>query len=158
MQFYAAICVHRFCRHYEVNDAELNRYIHHLASIMTMKDVVGWADSFDSSDIDKLAVCLPERFSAMMPTATLKDLEALIGYSAEVGLVDMYGAPTNDPQLFLRKCLAILDKHQIAVPDLQNLNPNREHEEWGGIISKTELAVHLAKHDVPPDNRWPLIN
>lgn len=69
-------------------------------------------------------------------------LHRLLEFAVEVGLVDMYGAHTDDPSMFLEKCAQILRTKGFEPPTLEEVlgeGPRAVQPTWGEA-SATDAA------------------
>jgi hypothetical protein len=83
---------------------------------------------------------LPDSLIDIIPENKLAVFNELVECVVEVGIVDMYGATTDEPLNFLKKCMAILRSHGIAPPKLENIfdiqrAENKRNIDWGEPIS-----------------------
>ena len=109
-------------------------------------DLPAWEQAGASLFIPGRGDPIPEDVERTVPTQSLDSFRRLIEYCIEVGIVDMYGAPTTLPLEFLEKCLAILGDSEIKSPSVNEIsNLSQNGDVWGEPLNADEYQ-HLAEH------------
>lgn len=140
MQAYAALCLRQFCENWAIRHEFINELVLHLMQIMTAQDLSEWEQRGAVLKITGRGDPLPIGVIDNIPTDILDDFNNFVELCVEVGIVDMYGASTEQPLNFLEKCIDILKRNNIEFPD-----PNLiikygcGGNGWGEAIGDTEI-------------------
>jgi hypothetical protein len=148
MQIYAALCFKEFCRHFRICHPAIDELIEHLIDIGTAQDLPKW-------DLEgrKLAITgrgddFPSDVVDAVPNNLLNAFSSLVELSVEVGIIDMYGDPSESPADFLKKCLDILAKHSVAAPNENGLRSlGAGFDSWGSAVNEADLSNYLQTFD-----------
>lgn len=148
-QFLAAVCLRRFCKYFEINHIYVNQLISHLARILIAEDLTSWEKKGSSLKLVGRGDPIPKEVSDIVPDEIVDSFEILVQSCVEVGIVDMYGAPTDYPKKILEECFQILRLYNIREPDIEKLgHVNSENDGWGGALQIDEFTQLSNKYDV----------
>lgn len=149
LQAYAALCLLRFCKNFEIKDAAINELFHHLIQILSVNNLSSWEQYGANILITGRGDPIPERITQIINPDILKSFILLVEYCVEVGIVDMYGGATNQPMQFVEKCIAILRDYDLDEPSMKVLEEyKRGDDHWGNAISNAELEMILIAYGV----------
>ena len=150
MQARGALCLTVYCHSQGIRHPDIIELLDHLLDLLTATDLPTW-----EATGTQLALCgrgdpLPEEVEASVPPGLRHEFFVLVGHVVEIGLTDMYGAPSHDPKRFLLKAIETLNRHRLQVPDIDDLLPagcldNATEDAWGEPISP-EASINIRKH------------
>jgi GT2 family glycosyltransferase len=149
---YAALCLASFCAHKNLRDSLIQELLDHLFSILITENLAEWNATGVRLDLFLRGDPIPEKVCRNENHSIRKELEALINYVVEVGIVDIFAHVSSEPDRFLAKCIEVLKKNQVPIPEIPDELPvtsfpcqdeiKEEHNRWGGIITN-ELYLSL---------------
>jgi len=146
LQAYAALCLKEYCESLNISHSEIDNLVAHLFGILISDDLPAWEQAGASLAIPGRGDPIPEAIEEAIPTQYLDGFSRLVEYCIEVGIVDMYGAPSALPLEFLEKCLAILNDSQAQPPSGKEINEVRQRGDvWGeplGADDYRQLVDH----------------
>lgn len=149
MQMYAGLCLWQFCSHFKVKHPLIDQLLLHLMKLMTASDLPRWEQDGAFLDITGRGDPLPEEISLLLSPDNLHRFNALVENCVEVGLVDMYGAPTDKPANFLQRVMDILSDSNVPLPSPDMLiKCNTGADVWGEPIGNRELKEILDAYGV----------
>ncbi|ASP34868.1 hypothetical protein CHH27_17830 [Labrenzia sp. VG12] len=143
-QAYAALCLHAFCKERDINDPAAQQLITHLLRVLTSANLPEWESAGAVLEVtgrgDPLPTALVERHS----DNDLTDFQHLADLCVEVGLVDMYGDCTDQPDQCLSACLSFLETRAIPAPTVAPLATlHNDAKGWGSPISEAAFQRFL---------------
>lgn len=150
-QAFAALCLAKYCTIRKIYHHSISELIEHLLSILICHSLSNWEDKGTSLEITGRGDPLPDSLIRMIPDNNLGTFNRLVECVVEVGIVDMYGANTDEPLRFLQECIKILENDGILPPDLEDIivtqqKENQQENAWGAPISKLEYEQILQKY------------
>ncbi len=146
MQAYAALCLYQFCCHLDIKHSAIDELVNHLLKILYVENLPDWEQSGAELDITGRGDPLPDDVASILPESHYDDFESLVECAVEVGIADMYGASTEQPKSFLKKCIDILDNAGVGLPTTEFVSKYRANNDpWGGVITHTEFDDFLNK-------------
>ncbi len=135
-------------------------------SILTTDDLPGWEGRGCQIELSGRGDPVPEQVIDLVRLEHRKAFKELLENCIEVGIADMYGAPTDQPGKYLKECLEIIRRSGVALPSFDMLakyrknpdargtdKPRQEDFWWGEPITRTDLKEILEFHDVPCEVR-----
>ncbi len=147
MQLHAAICLWNFCSHLKISHPSIDELLRHLCSIMTASNLADWERNGAMLVITGRGHLMPEDVMRVVPVEEFKDFFHLVECVVEVGIVNMYGATTEEPRQFLIECTDILRSKGIMLPDSEViLTRQADTDAWGSPITQEELKDILEFH------------
>lgn len=121
-QIYGALCLQNFCNHYNIEYGGIDKLLIHLLSINKRDDLIQWDTEGKQLEITGRGDKLPTALIKKIGSETLiQDLSELIDSVVEIGIVDMYGADSIHPSNFIRKCIKILENHDVPLPSIEDV-------------------------------------
>ncbi|TMP82321.1 hypothetical protein CWB73_05380 [Pseudoalteromonas phenolica] len=141
MQAYAAICLLIFCDHIRITNNAITELIKHLLAMSTAKSLPDWEQAGTGIAITGRGDPVPAEVDEAIPENYKATFNTLVECCVEVGIVDMYGASTEQPRLFLEKCIGIVQSLGLELPPIESLDKLAKGEdEWGEPVSEAELS------------------
>lgn len=116
-QVFAAKCFSKYCEEKGIIHQSINELLEHLISIEKFDNIVEWEQKGSQLELVGRGEEIPQN---LLNVISLKDKNTfieLLESVIEVGIVDMYGAETENPTIFLNKCVSILQKNKIMIPN-----------------------------------------
>jgi hypothetical protein len=117
LQAYAALCLVGFCRAKAIRDSTINALVEHLLRLLVEDDLPDWERRGARLELSGRGDAPPPRLLQKLPVDLHGDFAKLVENVVEVGIVNMYGACTSHPADFVLKCVRLLQKHGVLVPD-----------------------------------------
>jgi hypothetical protein len=134
LQACGAACLAKYFAAKGISSHHVDRLVAHLISLLTCTDLPAWESSGARLEFAGRGDPSPPELLAGMLPATREILERLTESVVEIGLVDMYGAETDEPRRFLARAIHLLESEGVRPPSLGELFPSRGSEEvrgWG---------------------------
>ncbi len=148
MQALAAIYLAKFCRSLTINDESVNLLILHLFSVLKCEDLSGWERAGALLPLNGRGDALPPTLKDYLKDSLLGDFCRFVDCAVEVGIIDLYGVPTSEPENFLNECKGLLIKYKLSIPsgeDIRSLRWGNGH--WGSPISDSDYNGLLQKYE-----------
>lgn len=149
MQALSAIYLACFCRSLDIKHDSVRELVFHLLSILASDDLPGWEQSGTMLALNGRGDPLPNDLDIAVGDCNKVDFSRFVDCAVEVGIVDLYGAASNNPEKFLKECRQLLLKRNLSVPNsdfIQDLDCGDGH--WGKPIPEEEynsLTERIAK-------------
>lgn len=148
-QAYAAACVWYFCKHFNISHKHIDDFILHLMGILIAQDLSEWEFEGSKLYITARGDELPDDIADIIPVQILIPFKEIIEYSVEVGIIDMYGAPTAQPYIYLNKCMQVLKGNKILLPPVGVLESHHQGvDNWGDKINSNEFIDVLKSYSM----------
>ncbi len=80
--------------------------------------IVEWENKGAQLELAGRGDALPKSIDSLISIKDKSSFTELLESAVEVGITDMYGAETENPTLYLKKCIAILNKNKITTPKI----------------------------------------
>lgn len=155
MQAYAAFCLLAFCKGIRVRNVFVDELIIHLLSMLTANNLPDWERKGALIALNGRGDAIPVDVVASIPEDYRDTFNSLLECCVEVGIVDMYGANTEQPRKLLDKCIGILQSIGLEAPSLQSLGGLRKGgSAWGEPVSESEFC-NLMKEWERSAEPWP---
>ncbi|MDX5405749.1 MAG: hypothetical protein LPK11_01740 [Chromatiaceae bacterium] len=146
MQAYAAICLLIFCNHIRVTNSAITELIKHLLAMSTAKSLPDWEQAGTGIAITGRGDPVPAEVDEAIPENYKDTFNTLVECCVEVGIVDMYGASTEQPKMFLEKCIGVVHNLGLELPPIEVLdNLGKGEDAWGEPVSESELSDLLER-------------
>lgn len=142
-QAYAALCLARFCVANRITHAFITRLVEHLLSVLVAESLPDWERKGTRIELTGRGDPLPKSVAEAVPEHLREIFYYLLDSVVEVGIVDMYGASSNEPFRFLCRCTDVLKKCNVELPALEGcLSPHHGEQQkssgWGNPINIVE--------------------
>lgn len=149
LQLLAAICLVQYCRHFRIECESVRELVCHLCLMSSAENLAEWEQKGTLLDISGRGDTLPESVLSTLPSDRLGQFNELLESVVEVGLVDMYGAVTDQPKSFLLRCFDILRQAKVELPALGPIHLIDQNESgWGEPVSKEDLLAVLESYEL----------
>ena len=116
LQIYAAVCVWEYCNSLRISHESIGELLRHLVGLASAENLPDWEQNGCGLAITGRGDPIPEDVMAMVPVDCERSFLEMIEFSVEVGIVDMYGATTYEPERFVGRCIAILEEAGLKPP------------------------------------------
>lgn len=146
LQAFCSLCIKRYCEHFGINHPEITRLITHLFGVLEADYLPEWERRGASLTITGRGDSWPDIIKKVIPLENVDELDDLIQSCIEVGLVDLYGASTNEPKKIAGRCANVLSERGISIPEIDFLvdrYPGEGH--WGNPVDQITYN-QLTKH------------
>ncbi|WP_444936439.1 hypothetical protein ACJJIW_00375 [Microbulbifer sp. JMSA004] len=141
MQAYAALCLLIFCDHIRVTNSAITELIKHLLSMSTANSLPDWEQAGTEIAITGRGDPVPVEVDEAIPHNFKDTFNSLVECCVEVGIVDMYGASTEQPRMFLEKCICIVQNLGLELPPVESLvKLGKGEDAWGKPVSEVVLS------------------
>ena len=115
-QIFAAKCFSKYCEEKRIIHDSIDKLIDHLMSIENFENIVEWERKGAQLELCGRGDEIPKSVNSILSSKNKKSFIELLDSVVEVGIVDLYGAETEEPILFLKKCINILEKNNVTIP------------------------------------------
>ncbi len=144
MQAYVGLCLFRFCIAQSVQDERLEALIDHLLSILVAEDLAHWEQKGTQLPLPGRGDPVPPSIVEQVPSEHAGRFVDLLNSSVEVGIVDMYAKPTDEPAWFTSRCVELLKEADVELPSESPLDRYRAGSgPWGEPISDSDFKEFL---------------
>lgn len=117
-QVFAAKCFSKYCEEKRIVHHSIDKLIDHLMSIENFENVIEWERKGAQLELCGRGDEIPKSVNSILSSKNKNYFIELLDSVVEVGIVDMYGAETEEPTLFLKKCITILKKNNVPIPTI----------------------------------------
>lgn len=122
-QKYACVCVKQYCEENHIEHPSITQLLNHLKSIPNAgHSVIDWNNKGAVLALNGRGDPVPASLEVVLQSYDRKEFMTLIESAVEVGIVDLFGAPSDFPIKFLEKIINILEKNKIRLPDINAIN------------------------------------
>ncbi len=146
MQAKGALCLAAYCAALDIRHPAIAELLSHLLDLQASEDLSSWEQKGASLDLTGRGDPVPGDLEAQIPPSLQREFTTLVEMVVEIGMSDIYAAPSDSPARFLQKSAEILERRGIEVPNVSDLLPahhlqavNEDH--WGGPISEDASAA-----------------
>ncbi len=145
-QAIGAMCIMSFCDKHGIKHDTIKELLNHLLKLLIVEDIPQWNEDGLNIEITGRGDDLPEALLNIIPENLYYDFFELVDKSIEIGIVDLFGAPSELPGKFLLDCLQILDKHNIAF-SIPKFLPETDINPWGKplLVEEYERVIDHVK-------------
>jgi hypothetical protein len=156
LQAYGAACLAAFVAAKKVKHSSVRELVEHLLEVLNTSDLPRWESRGGALSLPGRGDRLPGELVSVPDLADL--LEAVV----EIGLVDLYGADSEQPLAFALAAVEILHRNGLPAPPPQVIlgEPSGEGSGWGPPLGRAiyEKARHwclqrLEERNVPTSMR-----
>ena len=141
LQAYGAACLAKFCADKGISSPDVDQLVAHLLGLLTCEDLPGWESTGARLGLAGRGDRLPMQLEAAISPDLLGVLRHLVESVVEIGVVDMYGAETDQPLGFALRAVDILESQGVLPPAWRDLFPMREAQDvqgWGRPVSSEQ--------------------
>lgn len=147
LQLYAAICLCKYCSSRNIKNELIDELIHHLIEMPAIKDVTEWDKHGSNLKLSGRGDALPDEVVGSIPKDELPAFKRLVESAVEVGIVDLYGPPTNQPMIFFEECIHILLSLKISPPRIEPITRyGTSPDAWGPPLGSEQISALLAEY------------
>lgn len=118
-QILAAKCFSKYCFEKGISHQYIDELIEHLLSIQNTKNLPFWEAEGAKLKLNGRGDELPKEIEIILETKDKKAFLEILESAVEVGIVDMYGTETKQPEIYLKKCISILSNNYISIPKVE---------------------------------------
>jgi len=144
LQAIGAVTLELYCKQKNVECSILSDLIRHLKNVLVQRSLSTW-----EQECIKLEGCcrgdfLPKQVSMLIDNpVTRMQLERLINCVVEIGMVDMYGASTDEPRKAVEFAITIARQNGLALNSLQRVLLNchgdaHPLQDWGETVTSED--------------------
>jgi len=117
-QVIAAKCFSKYCEEKNNRHNSIDKLVEHLISIENFENIVDWEQKGTQLELVGRGDEIPKSIDNIISLKDKSTFNELLECAVEVGIIDLYGAETENPKLFLEKCIRILKKNNISLPTI----------------------------------------
>ncbi|MEQ9884571.1 hypothetical protein ABRP83_20675 [Pectobacterium brasiliense] len=128
LQRYAAACLRAYCDAKLIRHPSLDALLAHLNRYPESGSLVEWERKGALLPLNGRGDTMPRDLALSIAPQDIEEFTYLVDGAVEVGIVDMYGAPTALPVELAGKITLILSKNSIDLPTLSIRFPGNETE------------------------------
>ena len=118
LQLYASKLLHAYCVAKSIRHVAVDELIVHLNSFPEGRDLAEWERKGALLPLSGRGDDMPQDLNQSIPSQDIDDFCHVVDSAVEVGIVDVYGAPSELPVKLLEKITSILRKNGIDIPQL----------------------------------------
>ena len=149
MQAFAAICLWKYCRTLGIQHRHIDELFQHLIGILTTEHLTVWNQQGSLLEIAGRGDSLSAEVLSCVPLEHHDSFSRLVEWVVEVGIVDLFGAPTEQPAYFVSMCTKILQDTHVEVPRIDPLlGLPASNLPWGDAITAHEAAQLLRAYGI----------
>jgi len=108
-QLLAAMSVSRAAQFLQLKDHAIDALVAHLSAFAREEDLATWDEKGAELEMAGRGDPLPDRIFLQIEENKRHDFFRIVENAVEVGIHDLYGAPTGQAIRFLRTCIEILE-------------------------------------------------
>lgn len=116
LQLYAALCLEIYCKWKGFSHPSIDQLIKHLNDYPLNNELPAWERRGASLSLNGRGDEIPHDLVALISPKSIDEFSAVVESVVEVGLMDMHGAATDLPFMFLNKVVSILRCNNIDLP------------------------------------------
>ena len=122
-QALAAKCLEKYCENYCIKDDTINELLEHLYSMEKYNscdkyyNLATWERNGAMLELPGRGDPLPQQLEQKISKEKVQEFHLLVDYIVEVGLCNIYGQQDDKPYEYLIKCIKILERNSIKLPD-----------------------------------------
>ena len=121
LQAYGCLCMHRFCSEKHIEHPYIDELLEHLLIMLISSDLVPWERKLAGLELSGAGDPIPTELETLIPNDIFNDFDLLVESVVEIGIGDMYAAPSERPLNDLFRCLEILDANGVERPDVPEI-------------------------------------
>lgn len=130
-QAIGALCILFFCKKYMIKHKGLFELNNHLLNLLVNKDIISWNNEGVKLEIVGRGEPFPESLNKMLSNDIKDVFYNLIDNVVEIGIVDLFGDFTDEPNYFLGNALKILKQQKINFDFPSYFFTELNKEAWG---------------------------
>ena len=138
-QALGALCLSAFCGHFAIMHSAIEELITHQVSLLGAANLPDWEGAGAVLRLNGRGDPMPEDVPAAVPAKLRDSFFRLVDDTVEIGLIDMYGASTDQPRKYLQKAIELLKAHRIPIPAAESVKvqPRPLRDEWGEPVTES---------------------
>jgi hypothetical protein len=117
-QRYASKLLRAYCEAKSIRHEAIDELTAHLDSFPDGGGLAVWEKKGALLPLNGRGDDMPSDLEQSIPSQVIDDFRRVIDCAVEVGIVDIYGAPTDSPVKFIEKISSIVRKNDIDFPQL----------------------------------------
>jgi hypothetical protein len=140
LQAYAAISLSLLCKKFNIRHQQIDDLIFHLLTMLTADNLSEWERNGTNLSVSGRGDELPMDVEKSIKGIDVTSFREIIESCVEIGIVDMYGADTEQPRFFFDRCITQIENQGVDLPSpelIEKLHAGRPP--WGDPISATML-------------------
>ncbi|MBN3227912.1 hypothetical protein H5A42_03305 [Pectobacterium brasiliense] len=118
LQRYAAACLRAYCDAKLIQHPSIDALLAHLNGYPESGSLVEWERKGALLPLNGRGDTMPRDLAQSITPQDIEEFTYLVDGAVEVGIVDMYGAPTALPVEFVGKIAMILSQNNIGLPEI----------------------------------------
>ncbi|WP_460371138.1 hypothetical protein ACOYXF_05610 [Pseudomonas sp. Tul1A2] len=115
LQIYASKFLQAYCNAKSFQHLAINDLIAHLNNYPENDNLDEW-ERRGVLPLNGRGDCIPPDLNQSIPPHDIVDFCQVVDSAVEIGIVNLYGAPTNLPEKFIEKMSLILRRNNIDLP------------------------------------------
>lgn len=138
LQAYGAACLARYCAEKGIHSKHVEWLIDHLLLVLVSTRLPAWETAGTMFELTGRGEPLPPELVELIPEGELSRFERLVSSVVKIGMIDMYGADTDQPLRFARKSRELLESASVDSPSVEDLFPSRQQKVgrgWGEPVT-----------------------
>jgi len=116
LQLYASKSLNAYCAAKSIQHVTVDELIAHLNSRPEGRDLAEWERRGALLPLNGRGDDMPQELRQSIPSQDIDDFCHIVDSAVEVGIVDVYGTPSELPAKFVEKITSILRKNHIDIP------------------------------------------
>lgn len=116
LQLYASKLLEAYCKAKSFQHTAINDLVAHLNNYPEDRNLSEWEKMGALLPLNGRGDDMPSDLSESIPSQDFEDFCQIVDSAVEVGIVDLYGAPTDLPVKFIEKISLILSRNKINLP------------------------------------------
>ncbi|WP_347900847.1 hypothetical protein [Pseudomonas purpurea] len=116
LQLYASKCLQAYCKAKSIQHRSVDELIAHLNNYPERDNLVDWERKGAGLSLNGRGDDMPQELALLISPQEAEEFSYVVDRAVEVGIADMYGAPTERPVKFLGEIALILHRNNIDLP------------------------------------------
>jgi hypothetical protein len=145
LQFYAVLCLCRYCDSRNVSAKPLDDLVTHLVSFLTVPRITDWEIQGTQLEMTGRGDEVPAEVLQQIPAGERDLFLRLLEECVSVGITDMYGANTDSPRKCLMHCVRLIGECGLDTDDIQRqLIGSPTIVEWGAVMPEEDRIAMIS--------------
>jgi hypothetical protein len=147
LQFYAVLCLCRYCGSRNVISTAVDELVTHLVSFLTVPSITDWEQDGTRLLLTGRGDEVPDDVRRQIPAGEQALFFDLVECAVDVGNHDMYSALTDGPYRSLMHCLRMVGECGLSTADIEpQLSGSPEVVDWGAAMSMEDRALLVSQY------------
>lgn len=141
LQAYGAACLARFCADKGIDSPHVCDLVGHLVDVLTTDNLPAWESAGARLALAGRGDPLPSELREAIGDEISDEFERLVSLVVEIGLVDMYGASTDEPLEMLTRALDLLQRCGVRAPPTSEVfagGSMKNVRGWGPAVTHSQ--------------------